>query len=658
MCLPSKARKALILVCFLATLPAAKAQFNIDRLIVMGQSALYYEDYVLSIQYFNQAIASKPYLYEPWFFRGVAKYYLEDYQGAEADCTEGIKINPYVKSLYEVRALCRINQKNYDGAIADYSAAMREDPDNQQYWHNRTLCRINKEDYDGALADLDTVNARWSKYAPGFSMRAEVLLHKGDTVKAEAALDHALEIDPYDGSNWMVKGAMAMTKADKEDDRSKQKAAWKEAEHCLDKAIHLLPRVVNNYINRALCRYKQNNLRGTMADYDMAIDLDPNNFIAHYNRGLLRAQVGDDNRAIEDFDFVLRLEPDDLMALFNRALLRDRTGDLRGAIADYSKVIEMFPNFWTGLHYRAQCYRRLGDTRHAELDEFRILKAQMDKHLGRQQRMTRRQREMRRKSDKDMEKYNQLVVADEQEKTASQYKNDYRGRVQNREASLAFMPMFGFTFERKQSEVRNELAFDVQLDKLNKRNSAHPIYISTAPTQLSKEQTDRYFALTDSLDGFPKAVLDAVLQDYDAAIKAATAIIGKNDDALAYWHRAVCRQRQAAVEKTNHAGTAAMPTATPVIDDLNAAIRLNPQSACLLYNRGCAYADAQDYTRAIADFTAALQQDANLAEAYYNRGLCHLHQKDNAAALSDLGKAGELGLYSAYSIIKKLKADK
>ena len=72
------------------------AQFNTDRLLMIGRSALYYEDYVLSIQYFNQAISSKPYLYEPWFFRGVAKFYLDDYVGAESDCTEALERNPYV----------------------------------------------------------------------------------------------------------------------------------------------------------------------------------------------------------------------------------------------------------------------------------------------------------------------------------------------------------------------------------------------------------------------------------------------------------------------------------------------------------------------------------------------------------------------------------
>ena len=90
----------------------ANAQFNTDRLVMIGRSALYYEDYVLSIQYFNQAISAKPYLYEPWFFRGVAKFYLDDFRGAESDCTQAIERNPYVVTIYELRGLCRITRKN------------------------------------------------------------------------------------------------------------------------------------------------------------------------------------------------------------------------------------------------------------------------------------------------------------------------------------------------------------------------------------------------------------------------------------------------------------------------------------------------------------------------------------------------------------------
>ena len=76
------------------------------------------------------------------------------------------------------------------------------------------------------------------------------------------------------------------------------------------------------------------------------------------------------------------MEPQNFMAIFNRALLHDKTGDLRVAIQDYTMVINQFPNFWTGLANRASCSRRLGMTAKAEMDEFRIFKAQMNKHIG------------------------------------------------------------------------------------------------------------------------------------------------------------------------------------------------------------------------------------------------------------------------------------
>lgn len=125
---------------------------------------------------------------------------------------------------------------------------------------------------------------------------------------------------------------------------SLSRSKWKDADTFLSKAIHLKPKNVAAYVNRALARYNLNNLRGTMSDYDTAIDLDPQNFLAHYNRGLLRMQLGDDNRAITDFDFVIRMEPDNVLAIFNRAILLDKT-NLRAAIRDYTRMIGQFPNF-------------------------------------------------------------------------------------------------------------------------------------------------------------------------------------------------------------------------------------------------------------------------------------------------------------------------
>ena len=155
-----------LLLFYLLTFLPLHAQFKTDRLVMIGRSALYFEDYVLSIQYFNQAISAKPYLYEPWFYRGVAKFYLDDFAGAEADCSEAIKRNPYVVGIYELRGLCRIRQERYGEAIKDYNQALRYDPESQSLWHNRVLCHIHQKDYDTALLQLDTIITRWSRHAP------------------------------------------------------------------------------------------------------------------------------------------------------------------------------------------------------------------------------------------------------------------------------------------------------------------------------------------------------------------------------------------------------------------------------------------------------------------------------------------------------------
>ena len=631
------------------------AQFNIDRLITIGRSALYYEDYVLSIQYFNQAISAKPYLYEPWFFRGVAKYYLDDFAGAEGDCTQAIQRNPYVTNSYELRGLCRIHLNKFEEAAADYTKALKYDPENQGLWHNRVLCYIRGKDYDRALGQLDTMVARWPKNSDSYSMRAEVYMQQKDTTKAVEALDKSLEIDPYDGHTWAARSIISLSRSE-----------WEQSEAYLDKAIHLLPKDGGNYINRALARYNQNNLRGAMADYDTALDLEPNNFLGHYNRGLLRAQVGDDNRGIEDFDFVLKLEPDNMLARFNRGLLRDQTGDLRGAIEDYTKVINEFPNFWTGLHYRAGCYRRLGMTRQAELDEFRILKAQMDKRFsGRQPRM--KNRPIRKRSDEDLEKYNQLVVADDQE-LENEYKNDYRGKVQNHKVEATYLPMYELALEPVKSDVNAYIAYDEAVEAFN-RQSNRPLYIVSKLPAPDERRSKTYFDYIDTLSTaiadvnrlgsansalMLRAVACAALQNFEGAIEDLSTCLQMDSlSSLALWQRAVCQSKLNDFQASQ--GTDIDMKTANVLMDLSAAIRLSPHCAYLYYNRGNIYVRRKNYSEAIADYSQAIALDARLAEAWYNRGLALIDSGKTEEGINDLSKAGELGLYTAYSLMKKMK---
>ena len=638
------------------------AQYKVDRLILSGKVALHYEDYVLSIQYFNQALSQKPYLWEPWQLRAIAKYYLDDWNGAEADASKAIELNPYITGLYDLRGISRIRLEQYDGAIADYSKAIEQDPSNRNYWYNRAACYMEQKDYDAALSQLDTIISRWEKYAPPYLLKAEVYLNKKDTLSAEKWIVNSLAVDSFNASAWRVRANLAL-----------RKEQWKEADSYFSRSLHLKPKDAGSLVNRALARLRLNNLRGAMSDYDDALEADPNNFLAHYNRGLLRLQVGDDNRAIEDFDYVLALEPDNVMALFNRATLLDRTGDLRGAIRDYTKVINKFPNFWTGLHYRAECYRKLGMTAKAEQDEYRILKAQMDKHLGIQNRWSRSKvAEARKLSDIDPEKYNQIVMEDEAEQ-AQEYKSEYRGRVQNRQVKEQYQPYLALTMGGVGTTVSTVSLFDAEVEKfrvkvspLAKRYSLSLPVLGVVGEGTGIPTNDVVDAITEAMHKtkdateaanllMTRAVAYSSSQNYQEARKDIDDYLQMDSTSyIALWQRTVCAAMTAEYEKGLTPQEMDLRKAG-VASDFAELHRRDAGNAYVLYCHGTFCARMKDYDKAVVLLTQAIDIDTRLSYAYYNRGLAYLAMGKVAQAKADFSKAGELGLYTAYSLMKKKK---
>ena len=145
-----------------------------------------------------------------------------------------------------------------------------------------------------------------------------------------------------------------------------------------------------------------------------------------------------------------------------------------------------------------------------------------------------------------------------------------------------------------------------------------------------------------------------MIQNFDAAIDdLSTYLQIDSTSVLALWQRAACQSRINQFQASE--GTNIELKMANVQADLNHALALSPQNAYLLYDRGTLYAQRQDYSQAIADYTQAIALEPNLAEAYYNRGLCLIHQGNISEGITDLSKAGELGLYTAYSLIKKYR---
>ena len=657
-----------MLLCLIASACSVSAQINTDRMMVVGRNALYFEDYVLSIQYFNQIATAKPYMYEPYFYRAIAKLSLEDYVGAEQDCNRSIERNPFVVDSYQIRGLSLIYQGKYNQAIKDYYKGLSMDPENKTLRHNLILCLLHNDQVEQARNAADTLLHYSPKYTPAMAMMSEICFELGDTVKATEWIVKANEIDEYDAS---LRNSMAMHLARLEN--------YKEAEKEADMAIYLEPNNSSYYLNRAMVRYCINNLRGALSDYDVALQIDPNSVIGYYNRGILRAQIGDDNNAITDFDFVIEREPDNLLAVFNRGLLREATGDLLGAEKDYSAVLLEYPQFIQGYQLRASVREKLGDYKGAEQDNLLVLRDQNRRFNALNGNNTTENPEpeddskTRKESDRNVKNYKKLVVADNLE-NGTGFSSEYRGKVQNRNIDVQYLPPFHISYFYSAGMVDRVNYFSAEIEELGKDSAfAGMLYVNSDDIPLTEAQIELLFKdverLTRKMQSEPDNALNllaralsySMLQDYVSAESDCNNAISIDESFWAsYFFRASILDK---IHRLNSSESAAENKAVvniadgmsnrQILSDLSKAIELKPDMAYAYYNRGTVYARTNDYHAAVVDFTKAIELNDKMAEAYYNRALVYVFQDRIDEAIKDLSKAGELGLYQAYNIIKR-----
>ena len=637
----------------------------------VGRTALYFEDYVLSIQYFNQVINAKPYLAEPYFYRAVAKLSLEDYRGAEQDCSYAIERNPFVVNSYQVRGLARVYQGRYTDAIGDFRKGLSLEPDNTSMRHNLILCLERDNRKDEALLAADTLVAMFPKYAPGMAIRSDLLWERGDSVGALEWVDKALEINRYDADMLHHRGVMLA-----------RLERYEEAEKDMDRAIYLDPGNSGAYITRAMIRYFRNNLNGALADYDMSIVIDPSSVTGHYNRGNLRAQIGDDNRAIEDFDVVIESEPDNMMAIFYRGVLRDNTGDYRGAEQDITKVLEEYPQFIQGYQIRSEVREKLGNRIGAEEDALVVMRdrnRRFNNAMGYTDDSDKEdESKTRDRSDKNVRNYRKILV-DENLENSTGYSSEYRGKVQNRNVNVQYLEPFRLTYYKDNDQTISMVRYSRALDDLYATGSfMSEIVLENHEVSLDEKQISGLFADiekrtmrlssdTEKTDNtlLARAIDFSLLQDFTNAETDLDNAVAVNPDNWAVWFcRAQVRERLVRIRQaeqdmspgqgiSDNREKVADPGYHTVIRYLTSAIELEPSFAYAYYNRGTLYAMTNDLHAALVDFDKAIAIDESLAEAWYNRGLVLVLLNRMDDAFRDLSRAGELGIYTAYNIIKR-----
>lgn len=659
-------RILLILATFMVA-AAASAQLNTDRLMSVGRNALYFHDYVLSIQYFNSIIRVKPNLSEPYFYRAVAKIELEDYVGARRDLDSVIRRNPFMPAAYYARSYVAGHDERWADAEQDIRQALHFSPDNVTYLINLVNIYEATERPDSALTVLDRMIRRSPAWPELRLERLGLLIETGDTLQALDEATLMIRKEPREERFISARAAINLL-LDRPD----------SALNDCNLAIRLGTANPGVYINRAIILGRRNRFNDALADYDRALELDPANINALFNRGLMRHQLGDNNRSLDDLDRLIALNPELDEAIYVRAEVLARLGQTQRAITDYTTVIDRHQTFVPAYYARADLYDRLRQAKPAYLDREKAQRLMDDHKHGRLSATDTLNTDARVSRDQSIVESVATLFVTAQDDGATE--QGVRGLVQNQRIDLSPEPNFVVSYYRESCDNIIYKEYDpIELQEFVSRYLPEKhLYLVTHEVPISSSLTDYYFSEIEGLSRMiiahpangilylVRAIDYAQLSDFQNALDDLTrAILNGVDQGIVYLMRSEVRYKQseAAIANSADADQSLILRQQArerelTLRDLDRAADLMPRAGFVLYNKANLLAEKGEYKRAHAVYTAALGLEPEMAEAYFNRGLVLMRLNRIDEAVDDMSRAGELGLYRAYRIIKELKTRK
>lgn len=665
---------------FLGSFSYAYAQLNTDRITAIGRNALYFEDYVLSIQYFNQVIKLKPYLAEPYLFRAIAKIQLEDYQGALRDCDASVERNPFQPGAYYTRGFVYRQLHEFDLAEKDFTQALVFSPENKTYLLLRTDARAAQKKYDLAMSDLQTLLRREPQSASLLFEKGAICLQMQDTACAVEAFTRTTELDSQNPANWSALGVVNLMQ-DNEDDALVQ----------LTRAINLGSKWAGDYINRGIIFYHKHNYRGALADYDKAVSISPDDAQCYYNRGVLRQELGDYNRALEDLSQAIDLDPDRTEMRYQRGLVEMQLRQWKQARQDFDTLIACYPYFLPSYYLAAQAATAQGNSKTA----FRYRQQAADLENNKEQLQAQQQsapntdvqvaeaqpqRHDRRKEFSSRTAQNQSEPTEDEQK----YNSETRGSIQKRYTDVVNEPNITLSYYAQEQSLRRTNYYQQAVEQLNRAQLLPaPLHFTVQETPLTADMVNYHFSqisnLSQQIDQldllntprntptnnthaaifFARAIEFALVQDYSSAIDDCTRAANRADDdmdAVIYFCRANWRYRLLEYQRATGELTAeANMDFDIMLRDYDQVIRLQPDFSFAYYNKANILCTQRNWQAAIDNYTRAIEADNDFAEAFFNRGLTYIYIDEVEQGLADLSRAGELGIYQAYNLITRFQ---
>lgn len=633
--------KKIILVLLIILPVLSFSQLNTDHVIHTGRSRLYFGNYTGAIESFNMVIKIKPYLPEPYYYRGVAKLNLEDFRGAKNDLDKAIEIKPFYPEAIMYRGVVNYNLHDFNQAMQDYSEAMKLDGENADIFNNRGICKAAMRDFDGAIED----------YTRSIELKAK---------NFNAYLNRSIA--------YQVK------------------EEWNKAIDDCNQLIRIRPNSPMGYMSRGLIKIEKEDFAGALRDFDMAIYLDPQNAFAYQNRGMVKQQLESYEAAIMDYTTAINIDNRMASAYFNRGIAKEMVGrDDYQKDYDYASLLD--PRFakrpWQTTEERQKAQQQ-------QMQAFQNQQNVNNNSVAPQDTVS-----SSTKQDKELEidldelrkrkmKAN-LVVEDTRDVPGSD--DEDSGQIQNKTIEIKLLPLFEVSIIDK-ADADNERVgyFSMIIENLNAQNNYQPYltltnkYLHTKAAEVNYENQklifdERIKQNEDFSNNYLyRGIFEALSKDYVNAIKDFDQSIKLDErNLLAYFMRANTRAQMIATiqrissepqvsigrlndplqKRGNKDLSEIDENYSDILTDYSVVLYMNPNFSFGYYNRGNIYCSNERYLSAMDEYDKAIKIDPEFAEAYYNRGLVRILLNDVDGGAKDLSKAGELGIDESYNVIKR-----
>jgi len=619
----------------------------VDLMIFQTQQMLVNGDYINAIKLANEIVVVKPYLYEPFFLRGVSKFYLEDYYGALSDLDKAIELKANSPRAYHYRALTRERMSDFDGALRDFKQALYQNPNNPDIFINRAITYLYLEQFYNAISDCNRAIQLDPKMQRAFLIRGAAKTGLNDFIDALIDYNQAIKLNRFDANAYLRRGMVRYELMDLDG-----------ALADFDEAITLNDENTYAYFSRAIVNAELNNLEQALADLNRVLKIEPDNSLTYFRRAIIYSDMNEIDKAIDDYSRVANINPNNLMVYFNRGNLYLQKEKYKNAISDFTNAIRIYPDFSDAYGNRAIAKSQIKDNKGATIDYDKARELEKAHYS---------------------KTHDQLVAEEEKIRSLIDFKAEFfqsekdKEKLQNKEIDIDLLKGYSILWAAKFNNEDEYFDFSLKQlgDSINLPLKA-AIDIDPLSEQIIRETIDSLSTvIAHAPDNFAaifkRANLYGHLKNYHNAILDYNHIIEIAPDfGPAYLNRGVLQSQLIVMfdafnnSQNNDFNPEDQPDYNESIasidnvkSDYNKAIELLPELPYAYYNLGNIYCAEQKYNEGFALYDKVIEINPKMGEAFFNKGITMIFLSDTDNGCKYISKAGELGIKNAYAVLKR-----